>query len=147
MILVLIAGYLIEVLSPIGALHATAAIAAIAPLAIVAAVWLIQEPRAAIDMAALRKRLDALLAVFRSRNLLFVAIFLFLYYFSPHFGTPLYFQMSDRLGFSQGFIGFLSAIGSAGWIAGGVLYRWRLNRLSRLALLRLSIVGGVLSTL
>jgi MFS family permease len=147
MISVLIAGYLIEVMAPIGALHTAAAMAAVAPLAIVGGLWLIQEPRAGIDLAALRERLNALLAVFRSRNLAFVAGFLFLYYFSPHFGTPMYFQMSDRLGFSQGFIGFLSAVGSAGWIAGGLLYRWRLNRLSRLALLRLSIVGGVVSTL
>jgi MFS family permease len=147
MISVLIAGYLIEVMSPIGALHTAASMAAVAPLAIIGGLWLIQEPRAGIDLAALRERLNALLAVFRSRNLAFVAGFLFLYYFSPHFGTPMYFQMSDRLGFSQGFIGFLSAVGSAGWIAGGLLYRWRLNRLSRLALLRLSIVGGVVSTL
>jgi MFS family permease len=147
MISVLIAGGLIETLSPIGALHIAAALAAVAPLAIVAGVGLIEEPRAGIDLAALRERLNALLAVFRSRNLLFVAGFLFLYYFSPHFGTPLYFQMSDRLGFSQGFIGFLSAVGSAGWIIGGVLYRWRLSRLSRPVLLRVSILGGVLSTL
>jgi MFS family permease len=147
MISVLVAGYLIEILSPLGAVHAAASIACVAPLAIIAGVWLIQEPRARTDLAALRERLHALFAVFRSRNLLFVAGFLFLYYFSPHFGTPLYFQMSDRLGFSQGFIGFLSAISSAGWIVGGLLYRWRLNRLSRLALLRLSILGGVLSTL
>jgi MFS family permease len=147
MISVLIAGYLIEVMAPIGALHAAASMAAVAPLAIVAGLWLIQEPRAGIDLAALRERLNALLAVFRSRNLGFVAGFLFLYYFSPHFGTPMYFQMSDRLGFSQGFIGFLSAVSSAGWIVGGLLFRWRLNRLSRLALLRLSIVGGVISTL
>ena len=147
MISVLIAGYLIEILPPIGALHAAAWMAAIAPLAIIGGVWLIQEPRARIDMEALRERLDALLAVFRSRNLMFVAGFLFLYYFSPHFGTPLYFQMSDRLGFSQGFIGFLSAISSGGWIIGGLLYRWRLSRLARMALLRLSIIGGVISTL
>jgi MFS family permease len=147
MISVLIAGGLIETLSPIGALHIAAALAAVAPLAIIAGVGLIEEPRAGIDLAALRERLNALLAVFRSRNLLFVAGFLFLYYFSPHFGTPLYFQMSDRLGFSQGFIGFLSAVGSAGWIIGGVLYRWRLSRLSRPVLLRVSILGGVLSTL
>jgi MFS family permease len=147
MISVLIAGYLIEILSPIGALHAAAAIAAVAPLGIIAGVWLIKEPRAGIDLAALRERLNALLAVFRSRNLLFVAGFLFLYNFSPHFGTPLYFQVTDRLRFSQGFIGWLSAFSAAGWIIGGLLYRWRLNRLSRLALLRLSIVGGVVSTL
>jgi len=144
---VLVAGYLIEMLSPLGALHAAASIAAVAPLSIIAGVWLIQEPRARIDLAALRARLSALMTVFRTRTLWFVAGFLFLYYFSPGFGTPLYFQMSDRLGFSQGFIGELSAISAGGWIIGGLLFRWRLNRLSRLALLRLSIVGGVVSTL
>jgi hypothetical protein len=147
MITVLVAGYLIEILSPAGALHAAAWIAAMAPLSIIAGVWLIQEPRARIDLAALRERLAALVSVFRSRNLWFVAGFLFLYYFSPGFGTPLYFEMSDRLGFSQGLIGILSSIGAGGWIAGGLLYRWRLNRLSRPALLRLSIAGGVLTTL
>ena len=147
MITVLIAGYLIEVLSPLGALHVAATIAAIVPLSIVASVWLIHEPRAPIDVAALRGHLSALLSVFRNRNLWFVAGFLFLYYFSPGFGTPLYFQMSDRLGFSQGFIGILSSISAGGWIIGGLLYRWRLNRLSRLSLLRLSLIGGIFSTL
>jgi predicted MFS family arabinose efflux permease len=76
-----------------------------------------------------------------------VAGFLFLYYFSPGFGTPLYFQMTDRLHFSQGFIGALSAISAGGWIVGGFLYRWRKQRISQLSLLRLSILGGVVSTL
>jgi MFS family permease len=147
MITTLIAGYLIEILSPVGALHAAAAIAAVAPLAIIGGVGLVQEPRARIDMDALRERLSALLSVFRNRDLWFVAAFLFLYYFSPGFGTPLYFQMSDRLGFSQGFIGVLSSIAAGGWIVGGLSYRWRLNRLSRPALLRLSLAGGIVSTL
>jgi MFS family permease len=147
MITTLLSGYLIEILSPTGALHTAAWIAAVAPLAIIAAVWLIQEPRARIDLEALRERLRALLSVFRSRDLWFTGGFLFLYYFSPHFGTPLYFYMSDQLDFSQGFIGLLSAVGAGGWIFGGLLFRWRLERLTRPALLRLSIVGGVISTL
>jgi MFS family permease len=143
----LLAGYLIEILSPIAALHAAAMIAAIAPLAIIGGTWLIQEERARIDLEALRERLAALVSALRSRDLWFVAGFLFLYYFSPGFGTPLYFQMSDRLGFSQEFIGELSAIGAGGWILGGLLFRWRLKHLSRRTLLQLSILGGVLSTL
>ena len=147
MITTLIAGYLIEILSPIAALHAAAGIAAVAPLAIVAAVWLIREPRARIDIEALRERLNAMLSVFRNRDLWFVAAFLFLYYLNPGFGTPLYFEMSDRLHFSQGFIAGLSSINAGGWIAGGLLYRWGLNRLDRRTLLQLSILGGVLSSL
>ena len=142
-----VAGYLIEILPPLGAMHAAAWIAAIAPFAIIGGVWLIHEPKSRVDIAALRQRLDALASVFRSRDLWFVAGFLFLYYFSPGFGTPLYFEMSDHLHFSQGLIGMLSSIGSAGWIAGGLLYRWQIKRLGRVALLRVSIVGGVCSTL
>src|ERR1700744_4047148 len=144
MIAMLVAGYLIEVLSPVGALHAAAGIAAVCPLAIIGGVWLIGEQRARIDLEALRERLGALVSAFRSRDLWFVAAFLFLYYFSPGFGTPLYFQMTDRLHFSQGFIGLLSSIGAAGWIIGGLVFRWRLHRLNRRALLQLSILGGVL---
>ena len=147
MIMTLLAGYLIEILSPVGALHAAASIAAVAPLAIIAGVRLIQEPRARIDIEALRERLSALISVFRNRDLWFVAGFLFLYYFSPGLSTPLYFQMTDRLHFSQGFIGELSAIAAGGWIIGGLLFRWRLYRLNRRTLLQLSIGGGVLSTL
>ncbi len=147
MITTVLSGYLIEMLSPTGALHAAAWIAAVAPLAIVAAVWLIREPRARIDLEALRERLGALMSVFRNRDLWLTGGFLFLYYFSPHFGTPMYFYMSDKLGFSQGFIGWLSAFGAAGWILGGLLFRWRLDHLPRPVLLRLSIVGGVISTL
>ena len=147
MIAVLVAGGLIEVMSPVGALHAAAVIGAVAPLSIIAGVWLIQEPRARIDMQALRERLAAVVSVFRNRNLGFVACFLFLYYFSPGFHTPLYFEMSDTLQFSQSFIGLLASINAAGWIIGGLLYRWRLDRLSRPALMRLSLVGGMVSTL
>jgi MFS family permease len=144
---VLAAGGLIEILSPVGALHAAAWIAAAAPLSVVASVWLVDEKRSRIDLPALRGRLAALLSAFRTRNLWLVAGFLFLYYFSPGFGTPLYFEMTDRLGFSQGFIGALASISAGGWIIGGVLYRWRLHRLSHPALLRLSILGGVVTTL
>src|SRR5271166_5610847 len=147
MLAVLLAGYLIEILPPIGALHAAAWIAAMAPLSVIASVFLIDEPRSRIDLAALRGRLAALLSAFRSRNLWLVAGFLFLYYFSPGFGTPLYFQMTDRLGFSQGFIGVLSSVSAGGWILGGVAYKWRLRRLSHPALLRLSILGGLVTTL
>jgi MFS family permease len=147
MISVVVAGYLIEFLPPIGAMHTAAVIAAIVPLSVVPGVLLIREQRASIDLEAFREHFRALMIAFRNRNLWFVAGFLFLYYFSPGFGTPLYFQMTDRLHFSQGLIGNLSAVGAAGWIVGGLLYRWRLNRLGRLAMLQLSIVGGVVSTL
>ena len=147
MVAVLLAGYLIEILSPVQALHAAAWIAAVAPISIIANIWLIEEPRARLDLPALRQRLAALVSAFRTRNLWLVAGFLFLYYFSPGFGTPLYFQMSDRLGFSQGFIGVLASISAIGWILGGLLYRWKLRVIGKRTLLRLSILFGVVTTL
>ncbi len=147
MIALVVAGYLIDILSPISAMHTAAVIAAIAPLSIIPGVFIIQEARAPIDLEAFRAHFKALISAFRSRNLWFVAGFIFLYYFSPGFGTPLYFQMTDRLHFTQGFIGNLSAVGAAGWIIGGILYRWQLKRLDRVAILRLSIACGVASTL
>ncbi|HVC61122.1 MAG TPA: MFS transporter [Acetobacteraceae bacterium] len=140
-------GELIEFFPPAGALHAAALIASVAPLAVLACLNLVQEPRAGIDRAALRQRLDGLLNMFRDRTLWLVAAFLFCYYFSPGFGTPLYFTMTDRLHFSQGFIGALSAVNAAGWVAGGLLYRWLLAGMRTRPLLQVSIVLGTLGTL
>ena len=55
--------------------------------------------------------------------------------------------MTDRLHFSQGFIGALSAVNAVGWVAGGFLYRWALAGMRTRALLQLWIVLGTLSTL
>ncbi|HTW71605.1 MAG TPA: MFS transporter, partial [Acetobacteraceae bacterium] len=143
----LLGGGLIEWFSPSGALHVAASIAAAAPLAVLACLHLVTEPRAGLDRAALRQRLDGLLNTFRSRTLWLVAVFLFLYYFSPGFGTPLYFYMTDHLHFSQGLIGALSAVSALGWVAGGLTYRWFLARMPTPRLLRLSIVLGTAATL
>ena len=143
----LIGGQLAQRLPAAGALHAAAWIAAAAPLAILPALSLIHEDAAAIDLKALRQRFAALLQALRSRLLWLIAGYLFCYYFSPGFGTPLYFHMTDDLGFSQGFVGMLSSVNAAGWIAGGLLYRFALPALPTRSMLRLSIGAGVFSTL
>ncbi|HEY8288182.1 MAG TPA: MFS transporter [Acetobacteraceae bacterium] len=142
----LLGGMLIEWLPSAGALHAAAWIAAVAPVAALACLPLVHERRARIDVPA-RQRLAALMAAFRSPTLWVIAGFLFCYYFSPGFGTPLYFHMTDRLGFSQGLIGALSSVNAAGWIAGGLLYRPLMSRLETGPLLRISILLGSASTL
>lgn len=143
----LIGGGLVQLLSPAGALHTAALAAAVAPLAVVVGLPLVREQRAHLDPAGLRNSARAFVAAFRSRALWLVAGFLFCYYFSPHFGTPLYFYMTDRLRFSQAFIGALASVNAVGWIAGGLLFRWVLEQWPTGLLLRLSILCGVLSTL
>ena len=128
-------------------MRAAAWAAAAAPLAVVASLRLVHEERATIDRTGFVQGVAALLAAFRSRDLWLIGAFLFCYYFSPGFGTPLYFELTDTLKFSQGFIGLLSAVTALGWIAGGLLYRFVLWRLRRRSLLYLSLVFGVVSTL
>jgi MFS family permease len=144
----LLGGQLIEFLSPAGALHAAAAIAAVAPVAIVAsALLLVDEAPAAISIEEFRRALRGFLDTFRSRTLWLIGAFLFCYYFSPGFGTPLYFHMTDHLRFSQGTIGMLASVSAAGWIAGAVVFRYLMRGMSSRALLNLSILGGTLATL
>jgi len=85
-------------------------------------------------------------AAFHSRKLWIVAVFLFLYYFSPGFGTPMFYHMTDDLKFSQEYIGILGSISSGGWIVGGVLYDRYLDHLPSKTLLNLSIAFGALTT-
>jgi MFS family permease len=142
-----IGGQLVERLSPGAALHAAAAIIAVAPLAVVVAGWfLISEPKSRIDLPEMKKTFASLLAAFTLRDLWLVGLFLFLYYLSPGLGTPLYFYMTDDLQFSQEYIGILGSISSAGWIAGALLYRRLLKGISARTLLNLSILLGTLTT-
>jgi MFS family permease len=142
-----IGGQLVERLSPSSALHAAAAITAIAPLAVVFTTWfLINEPKSRIDLAEMKKTFASLLAAFSLRELWFVGTFLFLYYLSPGLGTPLYYHLTDDLQFSQEYIGILGSISSSGWIVGALLYRKFLKGITARTLLNLSILLGTLTT-
>jgi MFS family permease len=142
-----VGGQLVQHLPPASALHVAAGIIAVAPLAvIIGTVMLVPEQKVAIDVQGMRSTLDGLLASFRRRELWIIAAFIFLYYFSPGFATPLYYYMTDNLKFSQGYIGILSSIASAGWVVGALLYRRLFGGLSLKALLNLSIAFGTVST-
>jgi predicted MFS family arabinose efflux permease len=144
----LLGGVLVEHLSPTGALHAAALIVGVAPLlAVLGSLFLIDEERSHADLAQLKATFRALLATFGRRELWLIGGFLFLYNFNPGFGTPLYYYMTDELRFSQQFIGILGAVSSVGWIAGALLYRWRLRGMTSQALLYLSIACGTAATL
>jgi predicted MFS family arabinose efflux permease len=146
MVSALVGGELVEHLSAPAALKASAAVAAVAPLAVVAAtLLLLSEPRSRVSREVLRDTLRGIAAALRSRRLWLVAAFLFLYTFAPGFGTPLYYYMTDTLRFSQSYIGVLGSIASAGWIAGALLHRRYLRYVDAETLLYLSIVLGTLS--
>ncbi len=142
----LVGGELVERLSAAAALKAAAGIAAVAPIAVlVSTPLLLKERKSPVSRQELGNTLQGIVATLRSRRLYLVAAFLFLYAFAPGFGTPLYFYMTDTLRFSQAYIGVLGSIASAGWIAGALLHRWLLRRMSSKSLLYLSIVLGTAS--
>jgi predicted MFS family arabinose efflux permease len=58
----------------------------------------------------------------KNKNLIISALFLFLFWFDPSFGTPLMDKMRGTLHFSKIWIGWLDTIGSAFGIVGALLY-------------------------
>jgi predicted MFS family arabinose efflux permease len=143
----ILGGQLVQHLSPTGALHAAAAVIAVAPFAVVAGtLFLIPEQKAPINIAGMKATLAGLKESFKRRELWLIAGFMFLYYFSPGLSTPLYFTMTDRLQFSQAYIGILGSMSSAGWVIGALLYRRFFGALPLKRLLNLSIALGTVTT-
>ncbi|MFA4889801.1 MAG: MFS transporter [Candidatus Omnitrophota bacterium] len=76
-------------------------------------------PRAASARSALTSDLKKL---FADKNLIIVALFIFLYRYSPSFGTPLFFIQRDTFKWGKVLIGALGTIGTAFGIIGALLY-------------------------
>jgi MFS family permease len=143
----IIGGQLVQHLPPGTALHAGAAIVGVTPLLVIFGTLLfVPEQKVAINLQGMKDTLEGLLATFRRRELWIIALFVFLYYFSPGFATPLYYHMTDNLKFSQGYIGILGSISSAGWVVGALLYKRLFGDLSLKTLLNVSIAFGTVST-
>jgi predicted MFS family arabinose efflux permease len=142
-----IGGQLVQHLAPASALHVGAAIVAVAPFAvIIGTVFLIPEKKTSVNVQGMKDTLHGLVSTFTRRELWIVAIFIFLYYFSPGLSTPLYYHMTDELKFSQAYIGVLGSISSAGWVVGALLYRRFFGDLVLRHLLYLSIALGTVTT-
>jgi MFS family permease len=143
----ILGGQLVQHFAPGTALHAAAAIVAVAPVAVlVGSIFFVPERKARLDVTALRGTFGGLAAAFKKRELWVIAIFLFFYYFSPGLSTPLYYVMTDDLKFSQAYIGALGSIASAGWVVGALSYRRLFGGLSSKRILQLSIVLGTATT-
>lgn len=144
----IIGGALVQWLTPLDALHAAALMAGLMPLfVVVCTVTLIDEEKSAVSIPELKQSFAGLVAALKLRRLWVIAAFLFFFYFSPGIDTPLYFFMTDRLQFSQGYIGVLNSIAAAGGIAAALFYAAFLRDVSTRTMLNLSIMTGVVATL
>jgi predicted MFS family arabinose efflux permease len=106
---------------------------------------LIKEEKAQINIEALKATTRGFKSALKSKTLWICGLFLFFYNFSPSFGTPLYYYMSNELKFTQSFIGVLGALGAVGAIAGSFLYFYLEKKLTLKWLLYFSIFMGTIA--
>ena len=145
----LVGGWLTQRFEPGDALHTAALVTACAPAAVVlATLFLIHEDRSTLDLGGLRSTTRGLMTSLKSRTLWIVAGFLAFWNFTPSFGTPLFYHMTDHMKFEQSFIGQLTAIASVGAVIGAFIYRQYLaGRYSTKSLVYLSIGLSAATTL
>ena len=143
----LLGGWLTEMTDPGTGLRTAAIIAMFAPAVVALLSWLVvKEVKTSMNIASLVVTVKGLREAFQSRLLWSAMLFLVLWNFSPGFGIPIYYHMTDTLKFSQSFIGELGAIGSVGSIFGAWLYGKYISTRNLNFQLVFSIIAGALST-
>lgn len=116
-------GYLASVFEPATSLHVAATITMLAPISVMTmAYFVVHEEPVEIDMAELRATTRSTLAALKTPTLYISAAFIALWCFSPAFGTPMYYHMTDVLQFEQQYIGQLTALTSVGGLIGAIAY-------------------------
>lgn len=116
-------GWLASGSDPASGLHTAAMITMFAPASVAILAWFaLREDKSQMNVAQLKATASGLREAFKSTTLWAVIAFLGFYYFAPSFGTPMYYHMTDKLKFSQEFIGTLGAIGSVGSVIGTFIY-------------------------
>jgi MFS family permease len=140
----LVGGYLAER----RALRAAFLLTACFPLvSFVMALRFIREPSAGPERQAFAETWTAIQAALGERDLWIVMGFIFFSTFSPSFGPALLYYQTDRLAFSQQFIGVLAALGSVAAVVGALIYAPLSRRLSLRPLIVLAIGIGVANAL
>jgi predicted MFS family arabinose efflux permease len=121
-------------------------VAAFPAISLAASLYAVRDAPARFDRATVRATLAAFQEGLRSGPLWRVGAFLFLWNFSPSFGAPLEFYMVDVLGITKLQLGWLATLGSAGAIAGALLFARYARGVPLRRLLDLAITVGVAGT-
>lgn len=85
--------------------------------------------------------------LFSHRELILVALFIFLYKYSPSFGTPLFFIQRDVFKWDKLWIGFLATVSSIFEILGALIYYKVSQRINIRKWLFFSVFLGAITTL
>jgi len=140
-------GWLASMADPESGLRTAAMITMVAPALVAVFTWFtIREDKAPMNLEQLKTTAGGLRQVFKSRLLWAAVLFMAFWNFSPSFGTPMYYHMTDKLHFSQSFIGQLGAIGSVGSLLGAWLYGAFFAKRTLNFQLIFSIITGAIGT-
>jgi len=85
--------------------------------------------------------------LFSNKNLIIVSLFIFLYRYSPSFGTPLFFIQRDVFKWGKIWIGVLATIGTVFEISGALLYYKVSQKINIKKWLYISVFLGALTSL
>lgn len=85
--------------------------------------------------------------LFANKHLLIVCLFIFLYKYSPSFGTPLLFIQRDTFKWNKILIGYLGTLGTIFSIAGSLLYFKFSQKINLRKWLFISVFLGAVTTL
>lgn len=143
----LLGGWLAGMSDPTSGLHMAALITYFAPATVALCTWfMIREEKSKMDLPQLKASAQGLREAFKSKTLWAALAFLAFWNFSPSFGTPMYYHMTDTLKFSQEFIGQLGALGSVGSLIGAWAYGKYITRHTLNFQLIFSIIAGTVGT-
>jgi MFS family permease len=137
-------GWLAEQMSP---QHTFLIISLFPAISFITTALTLREPRSRFDREALQATARAIWSALGSRPLWIAAGFIFLYNFSPSFGVPLTYYMTDMLKFSKVSLGQLASLGAAAAVLGAFIFGRFFRRLPMRQALNLSVGLGVVSTL
>lgn len=129
-------------------LHLAFSIASCFPLvSLFMTMLFVQEAPAPADREAFRQTWAAIQEAVRERDVWLVAGFIFFFNFSPSFGPALLYYQTDRLGFSQQFIGLLGSGAAVAAVIGAFIYAPLSRRVPLKRLILLAITIAVVGTL
>lgn len=94
-----------------------------------------------------KKQLKEFVKIFFQKKLLLPMLFLFFYFLSPSFGTPLMVQMREVLQMDKMMIGFLGSVGTVFGLLGYIFYFFKAHKFNLKKLLYFSVGFGCFSTL
>lgn len=111
------------------------------------AAYLYHEPVKAGEEGTKRALSADMKALFADKKLIIIGIFIFLYRFSPSFGTPLFFIQRDSFKWGKLWIGALATISTVFGVIGSLVYYKLSQRINIKKWLYISVFLGALTTL